>query len=68
MCSSDLTFPAMTAMWAEWAPPLERSKLITLSYGGAQFGTVIGLPLAGLICDRLGWPSVFWIFGMSLML
>jgi len=55
----------MHAMWAEWAPPLERSKLVTLSYAGAQFGTVIGLPLAGVITDYLGWEYVFYIFGES---
>lgn len=27
-----VTFPAMHAMWSSWAPPLERSKLLTISY------------------------------------
>ena len=26
-------------------------------------GTVIGLPLSGLITAQLGWPYVFYIFG-----
>ncbi|TSK22712.1 Sialin [Bagarius yarrelli] len=30
-----VTFPAMHAMWASWAPPLERSRLLTISYAGA---------------------------------
>ena len=29
-----VTFPAMHAMWSFWAPPLERSKLISFSYEG----------------------------------
>ncbi|XP_038051386.1 sialin-like [Patiria miniata] len=61
-----VTFPAMHAMWGHWAPPLERSRLITLSYSGANLGTVISLPISGLLCgsDFLGgWPSVFYIFG-----
>lgn len=29
-----VTFPAMHAMWSSWAPPLERSKLLTISYAG----------------------------------
>lgn len=29
-----VTFPAMHAMWSNWAPPLERSKLLTISYAG----------------------------------
>lgn len=31
-----VTFPAMYAMWAAWAPPLERSRLLTISYIGKQ--------------------------------
>uniref|UniRef100_A0A3B3YVY2 Sialin n=1 Tax=Poecilia mexicana TaxID=48701 RepID=A0A3B3YVY2_9TELE len=27
-----VTFPAMYTMWASWAPPLERSRLLTISY------------------------------------
>ncbi|KPP56525.1 hypothetical protein Z043_125848 [Scleropages formosus] len=32
--SQGVTFPAMHAMWASWAPPLERSRLVTISYAG----------------------------------
>ncbi|XP_020610537.1 sialin-like isoform X1 [Orbicella faveolata] len=61
-----VTFPAMHAMWSGWAPPLERSKLCTLSYSGSRIGTVIGLPIAGLLSASGlwgGWPSVFYTFG-----
>ncbi|XP_067047190.1 sialin-like [Acropora muricata] len=61
-----VTFPAMHAMWSSWAPPLERSKLITFSYAGLQLGTIIGMPLTGYLCSSSfwgGWPSVFYIFG-----
>ncbi|CAB1312636.1 unnamed protein product [Coregonus sp. 'balchen'] len=27
-----VTFPAMHAMWASWAPPMERSRLLTIAY------------------------------------
>jgi len=56
----------MHAMWSSWAPPLERSKLCTLSYSGSRIGTVIGLPIAGLLSASGlwgGWPSVFYTFG-----
>uniref|UniRef100_A0A4W3H040 Sialin n=1 Tax=Callorhinchus milii TaxID=7868 RepID=A0A4W3H040_CALMI len=59
-----VTFPAMHAIWSKWAPPLERSRLISVSYAGAQFGTVVSLPLSGLICYYLAWPYVFYIFGV----
>ena len=32
-------------------------------YSGAQAGTVLSLPLSGLLCDAFGWPSVFYVFG-----
>ncbi|OCT58452.1 sialin [Xenopus laevis] len=58
-----VTFPAMHAMWARWAPPLERSRLLSLSYAGAQLGTVVSLPVSGLICYYVDWVYVFYIFG-----
>lgn len=58
-----VTFPAMYTMWAAWAPPLERSRLLTISYIGAQLGTVIALPLSGEICFYLDWTYVFYLFG-----
>lgn len=58
-----VTFPAMYTMWAAWAPPLERSRLLTISYIGAQLGTVVALPLSGEICFYLDWTYVFYLFG-----
>ncbi|XP_054578172.1 sialin isoform X2 [Eptesicus fuscus] len=59
-----VTFPAMHAMWSSWAPPLERSKLLSISYAGAQLGTVISLPLSGIICFYMNWTYVFYFFGI----
>lgn len=58
-----VTFPSMYTMWAAWAPPLERSRLLTISYIGAQLGTVVALPLSGEICFYLDWTYVFYLFG-----
>ncbi|XP_034041292.1 sialin isoform X2 [Thalassophryne amazonica] len=58
-----VTFPAMFTMWAAWAPPLERSRLLTISFMGSQLGTVISLPVSGVICFYLSWPYVFYLFG-----
>lgn len=60
-----VSFPAMNAMWARWAPPLERSRLVTFSAAGVSFGTFVALPLTGFMCQSLGWPSVFYIFGAA---
>ncbi|KAM9676285.1 sialin isoform 2-T2 [Dama dama] len=59
-----VTFPAMHAMWSSWAPPLERSKLLSISYAGAQLGTVVSLPLSGVICYYMNWTYVFYFFGI----
>lgn len=58
-----VTFPAMMALWARWAPPLERSRLMSLSGSGANFGAFVALPLTGFICQTLGWPAVFYLCG-----
>ena len=61
-----VTFPAMHAMWSYWAPPLERTKLLAVTYVGPQFGTIIAYPLSGWLCANGfagGWPSVFYVFG-----
>lgn len=59
-----VTFPAMHAMWSSWAPPLERSKLLSFSYAGASLGMVISLPLSGIICFYMNWTYVFYLFGI----
>ncbi|XP_071942007.1 sialin-like [Antedon mediterranea] len=61
-----VTFPAMHAMWAHWAPPIERSKLIAITYAGSQLGAVLSNPVSGWLCSTTflgGWPSVFYVFG-----
>ncbi|KAF4073965.1 hypothetical protein AMELA_G00249260 [Ameiurus melas] len=58
-----VTFPAMMAMWACWAPPLERARLMTISGAGGNFGAFLAFPLTGFICHSLGWPAVFYICG-----
>lgn len=36
----------------------------TFAYAGAQFGTVISLPISGaLAASAAGWPSIFYFFG-----
>ena len=58
-----VTFPVMHAMLAKWAPPLELSKMATFIYTGSTLGTIVSLPLTGIICDYLGWEAAFYIFG-----
>lgn len=62
-----VTFPSMHAMLARWVPPWERSKFAAIVYQGANFGTIISLPLSGWLCSLEfdnGWPLAFYIFGI----
>ncbi|XP_078595342.1 sialin-like [Branchiostoma floridae x Branchiostoma japonicum] len=56
-------FPAMHAMWRSWAPPIERSKLVTISLSGGNLGIMLALPVSGIMCQHFGWPVVFYAFG-----
>ncbi|XP_043943724.1 vesicular glutamate transporter 3 [Protopterus annectens] len=58
-----VTYPACHGMWSKWAPPLERSRLVTTSFCGSYAGAVIAMPLAGVLVQFIGWPSVFYIYG-----
>lgn len=58
--------PCTHALLAKWIPPNERSRLGAFVYAGAQFGTVISMPLSGLLAEYGwdgGWPSIFYVFG-----
>lgn len=61
-----VTFPAMHTILAKWVPPLERNKFAAFVYSGANFGTVISLPVSGWLCSLTlwgGWPLAFYLFG-----
>ncbi|KAJ4449609.1 hypothetical protein ANN_01012 [Periplaneta americana] len=58
-----VTYPCIHGVWARWAPPLERSKLATLAFSGSYVGTVVSLPVSGILAEEIGWPSVFYVFG-----
>ncbi|KAF3815382.1 hypothetical protein GH733_016764 [Mirounga leonina] len=56
-------FIAQHVTWVKWAPPLERGRLTSLSLSGILLGSFIVLLATGFICQSLGWPMVFYIFG-----
>uniref|UniRef100_A0A914W9H0 Major facilitator superfamily (MFS) profile domain-containing protein n=1 Tax=Plectus sambesii TaxID=2011161 RepID=A0A914W9H0_9BILA len=57
-------FPAMHSIWSQWAPPLERTKLTSITYSGTQIGNIITIPLAALLCYYVSWEAVFYLFGI----
>ncbi|XP_074653838.1 sialin-like isoform X3 [Tubulanus polymorphus] len=63
-----VVFPAMHGLWARWAPALERTKLITLTYAGTMIGNIFTFFVSGLLCEygfAGGWPSIFYIMGIA---
>lgn len=57
----------MHAMLARWVPMTERSRFAAVVYNGANFGTIISIPLTGYLCSldfMGGWPLSFYIFGV----
>ncbi|XP_078491658.1 sialin-like [Ciona intestinalis] len=63
-----VSFPTMQGAWGLWAPPMERSALISAHVSGASFGTCVTLPLAGVIADEAGWEAVFYVTGSVALL
>ncbi|XP_048780950.2 vesicular glutamate transporter 1-like isoform X2 [Ostrea edulis] len=59
-----VTYPACHGIWRHWAPPLERSRLATISFCGSYAGAVLGMPLSGILTKNLGWQSGFYVFGI----
>ncbi|GLG97099.1 Putative inorganic phosphate cotransporter [Gryllus bimaculatus] len=59
-----ITYPSIHAVWNQWAPPLERSRLATIAFSGSYFGTVVALPLSAFLAQHVGWESIFYVFGV----
>jgi len=63
-----VTYPACHGIWRHWAPPAERSRLATISFTGSYAGAVLGLPLSGIMTERISWSSSFYFYGIVGML
>jgi len=49
-----MLYPTCHGIWAKWAPPLERSRLATISFCGSYAGPVLGYALGGLLVEKYG--------------
>lgn len=50
-------------LYAHWAPPEERARLIVFSHAGVYFGTAINYPISGYIAKIFGWEAIFYVSG-----
>ncbi|CAI4230656.1 unnamed protein product [Auanema sp. JU1783] len=58
-----VTYPAMHGVWRYWAPPLERSKLVTTTFTGSYIGVMLGLPVSASLVSYIHWSAPFYVFG-----
>ncbi|XP_067659166.1 uncharacterized transporter slc-17.2-like [Haliotis asinina] len=58
--------PTAQAMIGRWAPPSERTFLVSICYAGFPFGIIASFTISGFLCiygfDN-GWGSVFYVPG-----
>ncbi|XP_065090727.1 putative inorganic phosphate cotransporter [Ochlerotatus camptorhynchus] len=54
-------YPCLHNLISRWIPPNERGKVIACIAGGSTFGTVITWPLAGIITEKFGWATSFYV-------
>lgn len=61
-----LLYPSLHGLLGHWAPVSERSRFGTFIYAGAQLGTIFEMMTSGILsASRWGWPSVFYVAGVT---
>eukprot|EP00112_Aurelia_sp_Birch-Aquarium-sp1_P022091 Seg611.11 transcript_id=Seg611.11/GoldUCD/mRNA.D3Y31 product="Vesicular glutamate transporter 1" protein_id=Seg611.11/GoldUCD/D3Y31 len=66
--SLGVMLPCNHQIWSYWAPRSERTILVTIALAGMNVGTIVTMPLTGLLTKYGfdgGWASVFYCFGVS---
>jgi MFS family permease len=57
-------FPSIHMLLGKWTPLPERSQVASFVYTGGPLGTVISLPVTGVIANSsIGWPTAFYLYG-----
>ncbi|KAJ8929844.1 hypothetical protein NQ314_017448 [Rhamnusium bicolor] len=58
-------FPCMHNLLGKWCPIVDRAKACGFAYAGVPLGTVVAMPITGLICNsrNAGWPVAYYLFG-----
>eukprot|EP00794_Sanderia_malayensis_P005231 gene5231-5889_t len=66
--SLGVMLPCNHQIWSFWAPRAERTILVTIAVAGMNVGTIVTMPLTGLLTKYGfdgGWASVFYCFGAA---
>lgn len=57
--------PTAISLVSSIAPTGERSRAVGFTMSGTSFGAIVGMLVAGVLCDHAGWPWVFYTFGLA---
>ena len=55
--------PAVNALVARWSSPTHSSVAVCVLYAGSDAGVIVGMVVTGVLCEYVGWPSAFYLFG-----
>jgi predicted MFS family arabinose efflux permease len=58
--ASQAFFGVAISMVAQLTRPEVRGRAVAVAMNGLMLGTLLGLPLATLVGDHLGWRAAFW--------
>jgi MFS family permease len=56
--------PGASSILSDYFPAARRPMALTIFSLGAPFGAYIGYMIAGMIADRYGWRTVFYVLGV----
>lgn len=62
--SQGVVYSSNHTVMSRWAPVLERCKMVAFTTSGSNLGTVVTLPVSGILVKWYGWPTVFYFFGV----
>jgi ACS family sodium-dependent inorganic phosphate cotransporter-like MFS transporter 5 len=60
--------PSSQSFWGHWAPPFERSILVSLSFLGITLGNIVAFLISPPLCELEldnGWPWSFYVTGIA---
>lgn len=61
--SQGLALAATMNIFTYWAPPTERTRLVTSVRLGATIAVAINFPFSGYVAYHWGWSFIFYLSG-----
>ena len=59
-------FPSALDFWSHWAPPMESTRLISITTSGCNIGTFVTMAFSGVVAQYLNWRWIFYFSGRIL--